>query len=143
MEENQSTENFKIFGIIGFIISILALIFSLIPCIGYYAMIPAILALIFSGICFYNLNKLNKNDGLTIAGLVLSILAILISFFQYYTFKGFYDLKNDINKKMDTISSQSKDSLKNELKNVIEKALLDELKKDSLNVEIDSTTSEK
>lgn len=71
-------------GIAGFVLGILALVISFIPCLGMYALFPGIIAIILSAIGFAQANKVNGSKGLIIAALVVSILGTLIAGWQYY-----------------------------------------------------------
>jgi len=71
-------------GIAGFVLGILALIISFIPCLGMYALVPGIIAIILSAIGFSQASKGDGAKGLIIAALVVSILGTLIAGWQYY-----------------------------------------------------------
>lgn len=84
---NHGNGSPKIFGIIGFVLSIFALVFSFIPCVGYYAIVPGILSFIFSLIATIQLKRRGEGAGLFIAGIIISLLAIVIGLVQYFVFK--------------------------------------------------------
>ncbi len=71
-------------GIAGFVLGLIALIISFIPCLGMYALVPGIIAIILSAIGFSQANKNNGAKGLIIAALVVSILGTIIAGWQYY-----------------------------------------------------------
>lgn len=64
-------------AIAGMVCGIVAIVLSFIPCIGILSIIPAILGIIFSIIGLVQSKKTGEGKGMAIAGLVLSILAII------------------------------------------------------------------
>ena len=71
-------------GIAGFVLGVIALIISFIPCLGMYALVPGTIAIILSAIGFSQASKTNSSKGLIIAALIVSILGTLIAGWQYY-----------------------------------------------------------
>ena len=66
------------FGVTGFVLGLLGLIFSFIPLIGVIAWPLVILGVIFSALGLDRANKRRAtNKGLAIAGLVLSIIGLV------------------------------------------------------------------
>lgn len=123
--ENQNVNMIKGLGIAGFVLSIIAFIFSFVPCLGMYAVIPGFIALVLSSIALYQANQAKVSKGLIIAGFVVSILATAIGGWQYFVF------------------SKAKDSIKNEIIDEFQDAmdedfnLEDELEK-AMNESLDS-----
>ena len=99
--ETQHTGDPKPFGIIGLVIGIFSLLFSIIPCIGFYAIIPSIIAFIFCLVALILLQQRQESIGIPVSGLIISGLAIIISIFQYATFKSIFDAKDKVD---DTIN---------------------------------------
>lgn len=106
-------------GIAGFILGIVALIISWIPCLGMYALIPGIIAIILSAIAFTQANKANASKGLIIAALVVSILGTAIAGYQYYVLSraaseitnsdNWKDLNNSLNE-LNEVYNDNQDS---------------------------------
>lgn len=71
------------FGVAGFVLGLIALILSFIPCLGMYALLPGVVALIFSAIAFSQANRANAPKGLIIAALVISLTGTLIASWQW------------------------------------------------------------
>jgi hypothetical protein len=111
----QSSLNPKIFSIIGLVLGIFTLIFSLIPCIGYYALVPAIIAAICSGVAWYLLKKENKSVGLAATGVMLGAFAIASATYQYIQFKTIFDTK----KKIENIVEEVPETIKEEAKEAV------------------------
>ncbi|MBI1306724.1 MAG: hypothetical protein GC181_08930 [Bacteroidetes bacterium] len=107
------------FGIIGLVIGIVALLISFIPCIGFYALIPAILALIFCVIAFLFLKQNNENTAVPFSGIIIGIVAIGMSVYQYYHYKEVYDTKSEIEKSINESTEEVvKDLLKREMEEI-------------------------
>jgi hypothetical protein len=70
------------FGVAGFVIGIIALIIAFIPCLGMYALVPGVLALIFSLVALIQANRAHASRGLIIAALVISSVATVIASWQ-------------------------------------------------------------
>lgn len=66
------------------VIGIVALIFSFIPCVGQWALLPAIVGLILGALDMVQKKKLGQPRGMAIAGLVLNIITIVISCWWIY-----------------------------------------------------------
>ena len=71
-------------GIAGLILGILAAIISFIPCLGTWAVVPGVLAIILSAISLSQANKAGASKGLAIAGLVCGIVGSAIAGWQWY-----------------------------------------------------------
>lgn len=75
------------FGTTGFVLGLLAAIFAWIPFVGVIGWPLAILGLIFSGLGLYRVSKRQaSNKGITIAGLVLSLLGLVFCIVYTVTF---------------------------------------------------------
>jgi len=64
-------------AVAGLVLGILAIVISLIPCVGVFAIIPAILGIIFSAVALGQAKKAGQGKGMAMAGLILSIVAII------------------------------------------------------------------
>jgi len=83
MEEARRSTAGQGLGVAGFVIGLIALILSFIPCLGMWALIPGVIALVFSAVAFSQANRANAARGLIISALVLSILATSIAAWQF------------------------------------------------------------
>jgi hypothetical protein len=79
MEEvkNNAGQNL---GIAALITAIITFVLAVIPCIGIIAFIPGVIAIILAAVGISQASKNNAPKGLPIAGLVIGIVATLISF---------------------------------------------------------------
>jgi len=80
MDNNNSI--YKGLALASFIVSIVSLILSIIPCIGMYAFFPAFIGLIMCLLVFFKAPNISK--GFIIAALILSLLSIAVSLVQYF-----------------------------------------------------------
>ena len=84
MEEIKTSKTAQGLGIAGFVIALIAIFVSFIPVIGISAIVPGIVAIIFSAIALSKTLRKDQMRGLAIAGLIISIVAISISISQIY-----------------------------------------------------------
>lgn len=84
MEANKKSGSGQGLGVAGFVISLIAFFFSVIPVIGVWAIVPGIVALIFCAVAFAQAKRSASPKGLFIAGLAVSILVLIIAFSQIY-----------------------------------------------------------
>jgi len=71
-------------GVAALITAIITFILAVIPCIGLMAVIPGIIAIVLASV---GLSQASKNDsprGILVAGLIIGIVATLISFSQIF-----------------------------------------------------------
>jgi len=87
MEEQKSTAG-QGFGIAGLILGIIAFIFAFIPCFGWVALIPGIIAIALSIVALSQANKANGARGLIIAALVVSVFGTSVAILQGFIFAG-------------------------------------------------------
>lgn len=65
-------------GIAGMVLGIVAIIVSFIPCFGWGAIIIAVIGLILSAVSLSQANKAGAPKGMAIAGLICSVIAIIV-----------------------------------------------------------------
>jgi hypothetical protein len=71
-------------GIAALITAIITFVLAVIPCVGLIAMIPGIIAIVLASV---GLSQASRNDsphGVLIAGLIIGVVATLISFSQIF-----------------------------------------------------------
>lgn len=83
MEEsrNNSSQNL---GIAALITAIITFVLAVIPCVGLIAIIPGIIAIILASVGLSQASRTNSPKGLLIAGLIIAIIATLISISQIF-----------------------------------------------------------
>jgi hypothetical protein len=80
-------------GIAGMVLGIVAVIFSFVPCLGVYALIPGLIGLVLSIVSFVQANKAGAAKGMAIAGIVCSLVGCAIAGYQW---KKINDISNEI-----------------------------------------------
>jgi hypothetical protein len=83
MEEqrNNSSQNL---GIAALITAIITFVLAVIPCVGMIAIIPGIIAIVLSSVGLSQANRQNAPRGILTAGLIISIIAVIISLSQFF-----------------------------------------------------------
>jgi hypothetical protein len=117
MEEvkNNTGQNL---GIAALITAIITFVLAVIPCVGLIAIIPGIIAIILASV---GLSQASRNDapkGVLIAGLIIGVVALLISVSQVYVVtkiagkagKWPNDIQNIINDVQDNVVKDLEDN---------------------------------
>ena len=83
MEEvkNNTGQNL---GIAALITAIITFVLAVIPCVGLIAIIPGIIAIILASVGLSQASRNNSPKGVLIAGLIIGIIAALISVSQIF-----------------------------------------------------------
>jgi len=71
-------------GIAALITAIITFVLSVIPCVGLIALIPGIIAIVIASVGLTQAAKNNSPRGVLFAGLIIGIIATLISFSQVF-----------------------------------------------------------
>ncbi|MCX6257786.1 MAG: hypothetical protein NTW49_07835 [Bacteroidia bacterium] len=79
METYQKSTAGKALGIAGFVLGIMALLLSFIPYIGVIAIIPGGMGIIFSAVGIVQATRNNGRNGLLLAALIVSIIAVMMA----------------------------------------------------------------
>ena len=83
MEEVKSSTGQNL-GIAALITAIITFVLAVIPCIGLIAIIPGIIAIILATVGLSQASRTNSPRGLLIAGLIIGIIAAMISVSQIF-----------------------------------------------------------
>jgi len=83
MEEvrNNSSQNL---GIAALITAIITFVLAVIPCVGLIAIIPGIIAIVLASVGLSQASRSNAPKGVLLAGLIIAVLASLISVSQVF-----------------------------------------------------------
>lgn len=92
-------------GVASLVLGIVSIIIAFIPCLGMYAIVPAVIGLILGliGTCK---KKEGKANGLAIAGLILSILASCVAGYQIMVLNKAVEAVDEINKAVEQASAE-------------------------------------
>jgi hypothetical protein len=83
MEEVKNTSG-QTLGIAALITAIITFVLSVIPCVGLIAIIPGIIAIVLASVGISQASRNDAPKGVLIAGLIIAIIASLISFSQFF-----------------------------------------------------------
>ena len=83
MEDIKNTTGQNL-GIAALVTAIVTFVLSVIPCVGLIAVIPGIIAIILASVGLSQASRTNSPKGLLVAGLIIGILASLISVSQVF-----------------------------------------------------------
>lgn len=123
--EEQKTSAGQGLGVAGLVIGILAVILALIPCIGWIAIIPGVIALALTLVAFSQANKGNGSKGVIIGALVVSIIAISIGLVQIIFFAAVATEGGSIKNKIEKVAKEFEDEFEGEYGKDFEEALED------------------
>jgi predicted PurR-regulated permease PerM len=84
MEENKTVSDGKGLGTAGLVVGIIAVLFSFIPCLGMWAIVPAIVGIVLCAISMKQAGKAGAPKGMALAGLICSIVGALIAIYWIY-----------------------------------------------------------
>ena len=117
MEEvrNNAGQNL---GIAALITAIITFVLAVIPCIGLIAIIPGIIAIILASVGLSQASRNNSPKGVLIAGLIIGIIAAMISVSQIFVAgkiaqgsdKWPTDIQNIINDVQDNVTKDLEDA---------------------------------
>lgn len=82
MEEVKSNSGQSL-GVAALITGIITFILAVIPCVGMIAIIPGIIAIILASVGLSQASRHESPKGILIAGLIIGIVAVMISFSQF------------------------------------------------------------
>jgi len=123
--EEQKTSAGQGLGVAGLVVGILAVILALIPCIGWIAIIPGVIALALSLVAFSQANKGNGSKGVIIGALVVSIIATSIGLVQIVFFATVATEDGNILNKIEKVAKEFEDEFEGEYGKDFEEALED------------------
>jgi len=117
MEEvrNNTGQNL---GIAALITAVITFVLAVIPCIGLIAIIPGIIAIILAAVGLSHAARNNSPRGVLIAGLIIAIIASMISFSQIFVVGKFAqnsdkwpnNIQNIINDVQDNVTKEIEDA---------------------------------
>jgi hypothetical protein len=83
MEEVRNTSGQNL-GIAALITAVITFVLAVIPCVGLIAIIPGIIAIILASVGLSQASRNNSPRGVLVAGLIIAIIASMISFSQIF-----------------------------------------------------------
>lgn len=101
--QNNNSSTQKIFGIIGLVMACFSLVFSLIPCVGFYAIVPGFIASVFCVVSFVGLRQRQSATTIPLVGMIVGVVAIGIGTYQYITYKEVFKAAKDLERSVDSV----------------------------------------
>jgi len=84
MEEEVKNNTGQNLGIAALITAIITFVLAVIPCVGLMAIIPGIIAIVLASVGLSHAARTDSPRGILVAGLIIGIVASLISFSQIF-----------------------------------------------------------
>ena len=84
MEEEVKNNTGQNLGIAALITAIITFVLAVIPCVGLIAIIPGIIAIVLASVGLSHAARTDSPRGVLVAGLIIGIVASLISFSQIF-----------------------------------------------------------
>lgn len=81
MEEEKIKQQQSGLGVAALVTGIIAFLMSVVPCVGILAVIPAVIAIV---LAIVGLSRPNNTQGILVGGLVVGIIALMISVSQSF-----------------------------------------------------------
>ena len=126
-------------GIAALITGIVTFVLAAIPCVGIIAIIPGIVAIVLASVGLSQTGKSGSPRGFLIAGLVIAIVASLISFSQIFV--AFEIAKKAEDKFSGKIETVIKDIQENVLKDIEDASISIKVESNGETVEINTETN--
>ena len=83
MEESKTNSGQNL-GLAALITGIITFVLAVIPCVGMIAIIPGIIAIVLASVGLSQATRQNSPKGMQIAGLIIGVIAVMISFSQFF-----------------------------------------------------------
>jgi phosphate/sulfate permease len=113
--EEIKTNSGQNLGIAALITGIITFVLAVIPCVGMIAIIPGIIAIVLASV---GLSQASRNDspkGILIAGLIIGIVAVMISFSQFFVLGKIAKHKNKWPTDIQTVIDDVKNNVEKDL----------------------------
>ena len=131
---NNSAQNL---GVAALITAILPFILAVIPCVGLIAIIPGIIAIVLASVGLSHASRTDAPRGTLIAGLIIAIVAFMISSSQIFVAKNIARNADDWSNKIEEVVEDVQDNVIRELE---EANVSIKIESDGEVVEINTTT---
>jgi len=128
-------------GVAALITAIVTFVIAVIPCVGLIAVIPGIIAIVLAGVGLSQASRKNSPKGILIAGLIIGIIASLISLSQIFIVEKIASKAE--NKWPGNIENIFKDVREDVLKDLEDANVSIKIESDGNKVEINTGTDKK
>jgi hypothetical protein len=119
MREPSRQSSGQNLGIAALITAIVTFVIAVIPCVGIIAMIPGIIAIVLASVGLSQASRKDSPRGVLIAGLIIAVVATLISFSQIFVAGRIGDkFQNKWGKDIENVINDVQENVMNELEDV-------------------------
>jgi phosphate/sulfate permease len=113
--EEQSNKSGQNLGIAALITAILAFVLAVIPCVGLIAIIPGIIAIVLASVGLSQAARNDSRRGVIIAGLIIAIVASMISFSQLFVAGKIFDKADKWPRKIEKVVDKVQEDILRDL----------------------------
>jgi BMFP domain-containing protein YqiC len=110
MEEEKTSKQSGV-GIGALVTAIIAFLIAVVPCLGLIAVIPAVIAIV---LAIVGLSRPNNNQGMLVGGLVVGIIALMISVSQIFVLGKIADKSGNWSTDIENVIRDVTDDLEKE-----------------------------
>jgi hypothetical protein len=114
MEENKNKTGHGL-GVAALIMGIISFVVAFIPCVGLFAMLTAIVAVVLGAIGLSQASRAEAPKGMALGGLITGVIALFIAIAQVALFAGFSDRVDFIGDKIEEIVEEIEDDVLDEI----------------------------
>jgi phosphate/sulfate permease len=138
--EEQKTNTGQNMGIAALITAIITFVLAVIPCVGLIAIIPGIIAIVLASVGLSQAARNNSPRGVLVAGLIIAIIASLISFSQVFVAGKIFQNADKWPKEIENIVNDVQDNV---IKDLEDANISIKVESNGDKVEINTTTDKK
>ena len=113
MEENTRNGGHGL-GVAALVLGILSFVVAFIPCVGFFALFTALIAIVLGAIGLSQASRDNSPKGLMLAGLIIGVIALFISIAQVVIIAGLSDKAGFLEEKIEEVIDEFGDGVLNE-----------------------------
>ncbi len=139
MEEVRNSSG-QTFGIIALVAAIITFVLAVIPCVGIIAIVPGIIAIVIASIGLSHAARRNEPRGLLLAGLIIGIVASVISFSQIFIVGKIADNADNLPKEIHKVIE---DIRENVIKDIEDSDISIKIESDGEKIEINTNREDK
>lgn len=110
MEEEKKNQQSGV-GVGALVTAIIAFLLAVVPCLGLIAIIPAVIAIV---LAIIGLSRPNNVQGMLVGGLVVAIVALMISLSQSFVIGKIANKSGNWGKEIEKVVKDVTDDLENE-----------------------------
>lgn len=114
MEENTNKNSGQGLGVAALILGIISFVVAFIPCIGFFALFTALVAIVLGAIGLSQASRTDSPKGLMLGGLIIGVVALFIAIAQVVVIAGLSDKAGFIEEKIEDVLQDIENDVLNE-----------------------------